>query len=146
MKVIVCGGRDYDNTRVFFREMDRLHRDFGPFAEIIHGGAKGADTLAGNWSLSRLKKLATVVPVRADDWSNIKAPGAIVKETPNGTKYNAAAGPARNEKMLREHWPAYVLAFPGGDGTQNMIDLARDAGKLVEGGLIVKVFRIGEKK
>ena len=38
------------------------------------------------------------------------------------------AGPIRNQRMLDEGKPDLVVAFPGGKGTNGMIDLARNAG------------------
>jgi len=42
--------------------------------------------------------------------------------------YNAAAGAIRNEKMAVEGKPDLIIAFPGGPGTKNMIDVARRKG------------------
>ena len=128
MKVLVCGGRDYENRRVFFREMDRLHQERGPFREVICGGYRGADTLAAHWSLERLRIHANIFNVDPREWSDIKAPGAIVKKMPSGKKYNAAAGPWRNARMLRDGKPNLVIAFPGGDGTKDMIQQSERAG------------------
>lgn len=38
-----------------------------------------------------------------------------------GKLYDAAAGPYRNERMLREGRPEYAIAFPGGRGTRDMM-------------------------
>ena len=43
-------------------------------------------------------------------------------------KHGKAAGPIRNRKMLQDGKPDLVLAFPGGRGTANMVELATDAG------------------
>ena len=41
------------------------------------------------------------------------------------TKYGKSAGPIRNAEMLRFGKPQLVVAFPGGDGTENMIGQAK---------------------
>lgn len=45
IRALVCGGRDFDNVHLVNQFLDEL----GP-AEICHGAAKGADTLAGAWA------------------------------------------------------------------------------------------------
>jgi len=42
-------------------------------------------------------------------------------------KHGKAAGPIRNQEMLDQH-PDFVLAFPGGNGTADMVARARRAG------------------
>jgi hypothetical protein len=43
-------------------------------------------------------------------------------------RFGREAGPMRNARMLAEGKPNLVVAFPGGPGTRNMVDLARRAG------------------
>lgn len=111
MKVLVCGGRKYDNRERVFEVLDALNLAYGVTA-IIAGGATGADQLAYEWSLSRLKS-AWIYPAKWDS-------------------YGKAAGPIRNAIMLREGKPDLVVAFPGGRGTKNMIQQAIDKGVKVE--------------
>jgi hypothetical protein len=47
------------------------------------------------------------------------------------TTYRRAAGPIRNGQMLAEGEPRWVIAFPGGRGTADMIRRARAAGYIV---------------
>lgn len=75
---------------------------------VIHGGASGADNIAGRWAfLAGIREY-----VFGADWAT----------------HGKAAGPIRNQKMLDEGKPNLVVAFPGGKGTANMINLAADAG------------------
>ena len=103
MKVLVCGGRDFDDIRLVEKTLDAIE-----VAEIIEGGRKGADRLAREWAEAR------GIPVRTfkADWR----------------RYGRGAGPKRNEQMLDEGKPDLVVAFPGGKGTENMIRLAQAAG------------------
>lgn len=112
-KVLVCGGRDYRDTKQFDRAMCELD-NYVCIGEIIHGGANGADTMAGCWG----QKHNIPVTVFPAEWG----------------KYGRRAGPLRNEQMLREGKPDYVIAFPGGRGTAHMVRIAKEAG--------VKVFEI----
>lgn len=107
-RVLICGGRDFTDARKFGLLMQDTNERYGPFAEVIHGGARGADRLAAQWAV------AERIPVREfpADW----------------TAHGRAAGPIRNEQMLREGKPDLVVAFEGGRGTANMVALARAAG------------------
>ena len=107
MKLLVCGGRDYANTRALNEALDAIHRERN-VTRLIHGAARGADSLAAAWAHSR------GVPVTAfpADWAT----------------HGKAAGFRRNETMLRQGKPDLVVAFPGGKGTAHMVRLARAAG------------------
>jgi len=110
MRVIVSGGREFTDEDMLFAALDRFHAE-QPISLLIHGAARGADTLAGAWAKSRS------VPVAAfpADW----------------TKHGRAAGPIRNRQMLDEGRPDAVIAFPGGTGTANMKSQARAQGAKV---------------
>ena len=107
MKVLVCGGRRYKDALTLGSWLGGIHKD-SPITEIIEGGATGADDLARKFG--EFQK----IPVRTfrADW---KALGN-------------SAGPVRNRQMLEEGKPDLVVAFPGGNGTANMVDQARKAG------------------
>lgn len=107
LRVIVCGGRDYSHRNHVFGALDRLHRERG-IACVIHGGAGGADSLAGEWA---------------------EGAGVPVQRFPADWKVSArAAGPLRNARMIAEGQPDGVVAFPGGKGTADMIAQAEAAG------------------
>ena len=105
-RVLVCGGRDYSDEARVFSELDAEHAN-APITLLIHGGATGADTLAGKWAAAR--KIA-VRPFPA-----------------NWFKHGQSAGPIRNRDMLTQGKPHMVIAFPGGRGTADMINAARAA-------------------
>lgn len=107
MRVLVCGGRDYANKPWLFTAMMTLNMKRGPFTEVIHGGAGGADSMAGEWA----REHSVRIRVFLADW----------------TRYGKRAGPIRNQQMLDER-PDLVVAFPGGRGTADMVRRARAAG------------------
>jgi len=110
MRILVCGGRDYNDRKAVFKALDFMHAQY-PITLIIHGDAKGADSLAGEWAKER---------------------GIECKPFPaDWTRYKNAAGPIRNTQMLAEGKPQGVLAFPGGNGTADMIKKSIKAGLLV---------------
>lgn len=112
MRLIVCGGRDYSNEKHITETLDRIHKK-KPITMIIEGGADGADKLAGEWADKNLIPRVTC---------------------PANWKYlDKAAGPRRNAVMLSLN-PEGVVAFPGGRGTEDMINQAFQRG--------VKIMRV----
>jgi len=107
MRVLVCGGRDYDDDDRVFSVLNNYDADHN-FTALIEGGATGADSAAKRWA--QIGKLP-IFTFRAD-WK----------------KHGKAAGPIRNERMIIEGRPDLVIAFPGGRGTRNMIETARRHG------------------
>lgn len=111
MRVLVCGGRYFLDDVLLFRYLDdlhgRLHVDV-----LIHGAARGADSLAGQWANDR----TVPVEVYPADWD----------------RHRRRAGYLRNVQMLREGRPDLVVAFSGGIGTAMMVRLAGEAGVRVE--------------
>lgn len=106
MKVLVCGGRDFDRTDVLCDALDRAHA-LRRVLIVIHGDARGADRLGRAWA-ERRGVLHAAVPA---PWNT----------------YGGAAGPIRNAGMLLLG-PDLVVAFPGGAGTAHMMGEARRAG------------------
>lgn len=131
MKVLVCGGRNYRDSARVFEALDYLNGR-KPIKLLIHGAASGADRLGEKWANAR--------GVEPDGypaaWGDLTARDAVIKHRPDGAAYNANAGPARNAKMLEMGKPDFVVAFPGGHGTANMISQARMKG--------VKVFEVAD--
>lgn len=105
MKIIVCGGRDYDNAEYMTTVLDELHAAT-EITSVVHGDARGADRMAAMWAH---RNGIEVIPYPAD-W----------------TRYGDGAGHIRNAEMLQEN-PQMVIAFPGGGGTANMVKIAKKA-------------------
>ena len=106
MRVLVCGGRDYQDKDKVFAVLDEIHSQT-PISAIVHGCARGADTLGSDWAW-----------VRGIDEERYPA---------NWKLYGKKAGPLRNQQML-DTKPDLVIAFPGGCGTYHMINISREAG------------------
>lgn len=103
MRILVCGGRDYDNYEHVKRVMDSLKSQHTEFI-LIEGGASGADTLSRIW--------ANNVGIKCETY------------TANWSRDGRSAGPIRNELMLSTGINL-VVAFPGGRGTNHMVTIAR---------------------
>jgi UDP-N-acetylmuramoylalanine-D-glutamate ligase len=114
-RVLVCGGRNYRDTRTVSRVLDKL--DPKP-TMIIQGGADGADACASLYA-SRRKIDERVF------WADWK-------------KHGRAAGPIRNQQMLDEGKPDLVVAFPGSVGTADMVRRAK-----AEGVRVIEVNHMG---
>ena len=110
MRILVCGGRDYNDKEVIREKLTALKHMY-PDAVLVHGGAPGADSMAG-WIGGTV---GFEVEVHIAHWA----------------KYGKAAGPIRNQEML-DSGIDLVVAFPGGSGTADMVERARDAGVSVE--------------
>lgn len=113
MKILVCGGRN-------FTDEDRLHaildqccvgffQELNEHAEIISGGASGADKMAAKFAKGRGIISTVVLP----DWG----------------KHKKAAGFIRNQAMI-DLSPNLVIAFWDGKskGTKDTITRAKKKG------------------
>ena len=113
MRILVCGGRDYDDWKAVYAALDRLHAERG-ITLIIHGACQqkgmlaGADRWAEKWAQDR----------------EVPYVGVPARWAEGGNK----AGPERNARMLNEWRPDGVMAFPGGRGTNDMKVKAKAAG------------------
>lgn len=103
-KVIVCGGRDYENWQHVHSELNALHKQL-KITHVIHGDAPGADKAGGRWA-------------REHGVQEIVCPS-------NWDKHGTRGGPLRNQAML-QLVPDLVLAFPGGRGTADMTRQANE--------------------
>ena len=62
------------------------------------------------------------------EWDNVDRPCAVTRYHPDGKPYDVLAGFVRNQRMIDEGKPDLCVAFPGGDGTADMVKRARAAG------------------
>ena len=111
-KIIVAGGRDFNNYEFLSSKLDELFEKFPDFKKhqitIISGMAKGADTLAIRY---------------ADEHKLTK-----ILFPANWKKYPLIAGFLRNEDMLSI--ATHLIAFWDGksSGTKHMIEIAKKKG------------------
>lgn len=114
VKLLICGGREYQDYPHLHQKIDQFRKyikdNFGQdLGSIIHGGAKGADTLAGKYALDNQLK-HQVFPAQWD-------------------LHGKSAGPKRNAEMLAQD-PHYVIGFFGGTGTKHMVNIAKAKGTM----------------
>ena len=105
-RIIVCGGRDFVDWPKLANALETLHYR-RPITILVHGGAPGADKMAGQWALQF---------------------GLEVEEFPAAWKEQGpSAGPERNQRMV-DAGAHGVIAFPGGRGTADCCRRAEAAG------------------
>lgn len=105
--VLVTGGRDYRDKAHVWATLDSVALYHPGFA-VVQGGARGADALAKAWAIARGHPGFTVDAC----WGY----------------YGDLAGGMRNGWMLKFMQPDFVIFFPGGTGTSDMVRRAKVAG------------------
>lgn len=119
--VLICGGRYYNNIDNVYNILDEVKNTIdtnnsilnsNQSLKIVNGGAKGADKLSTLWA----KENNIHIDIFEADW----------------TIHGKAAGPIRNRLMFETSKPDIIIAFNGGNGTKNMIQLALTHGYLKE--------------
>lgn len=103
LKILVTGGREYSNRPFVFSALDHVHHARG-ISLVIHGAARGADTIAGEWAASRGVEQMPF-PISPEEWRRL----------------GLVAGPMRNHRMLLIGKPDGVIAFRGGAGTADQV-------------------------
>lgn len=106
-RILIAGGRDFRYQKFLFRTMDRLTESIDKPIVVIHGDAKGADRLGRDWAKFRNHKIETFPA--------------------NWKKHGRSAGPIRNQQMLDEGKPHKVVVFPGGTGSEHMMNITENA-------------------
>lgn len=113
-EIVICitGGRYDANRRPLHPPLAQLLAFWRLFwfqlrADVLgHGNAIGTDQNVARWALDRSRGKLELRPCPVD--VSIDGPWP-------------AAGHRRNERMLREHKPAALIAFPGGRGTEGCV-------------------------
>lgn len=113
IQVMVTGSRTYSNQEKVRYALRKIDSVYNGNITLIHGGAKGADSLADR----EAQILGWGIRIFHADWET------------HGKK----AGPIRNQEMIDER-PNIVLAFPEkrSVGTWDAIKRAKKAGIRVE--------------
>lgn len=110
MRVLVTGDRNWDDAKIITEALQALPDD-GCLHIIIHGAARGADSIAADIAM-RLGMTPAAFPAK---WK----------------EYGRAAGPIRNQQMLDEGQPELILAFHddllNSKGTKDMVRRALKA-------------------
>lgn len=121
MRILITGGRDWDDEEAIRHVLESIVAKAYSCLSVkkmvvIHGGAAGADTIAGKIA-KELGMQEEVYPVTQEEWDTIGPP----------------AGPLRNQRMLDKGKPDVAHAFIMGKsvGTLDMIERIMGAGVLL---------------
>jgi hypothetical protein len=107
-RIAFTGGANYQNHRLIWEVMDRVHEKY-PDLVVLHGGFDtGAELIVDKWA------------------SNRKVP--VVHFKPNFVKFSKKAAPFKRNDTILEEMPAGVIHFPGGGIQDNLADKARKLG------------------
>lgn len=113
--VCVCGGREFSDRKPMVEVIRFLHQFYGADLRVMHGDQRGADKMAGGIA----EDLGIPVKPFPADWDHL----------------GKAAGGIRNGQMVeymemcrRKQHTVQVVAFPGNDGTRDMIRRSIRAG------------------
>lgn len=111
MRLLICGSRDWtDYNKIYFHVADLTHQT--NIEVVIDGQANGADSL-GHLVAKRL------------NLNTLRFPA-------NWKQYGRAAGVIRNQQMLDEGKPTFVLAFhhdlKASRGTKDMVNRCKKYG------------------
>ncbi len=110
MRLLICGSRDWTNKELIKKEILEILQS-QPIEVVIHGGCRGADWMAGKVA----KELNIPVEEYLADWQT----------------HGKSAGPKRNQKMLDDGKPTFVVAFHDdideSKGTKDMVTRAKKA-------------------
>jgi len=111
MKILVCGGRNWNDWPKLKAHLDAYANGSAESIHVIEGGAHGADIMGRQWAIGK-KVTYTEVPA---DWKT----------------HGKAAGPIRNRQML-DMAPDVVLAFhvdlAASKGTKDCVEEAKRRG------------------
>jgi hypothetical protein len=113
MKILVCGDRNWKNIKIILKVLLKEKKSSKTKITVVHGAAKGADTIAGQVAL-KLKMNVKLYPAQ---WQ----------------LYGRAAGFIRNRQMLDENPDiSKVIAFHNNisesKGTKDMLKISKKRG------------------
>jgi hypothetical protein len=107
MRVLICGGRHFEDAETVHRELVRLHWQ-RPIQVLVHGSVTG-------------------VGIAAEAWARRNGV-SVVRYPPNWEYFGKRAEGIRNAFMLEDSRPDLVLSFPGGRHTADLVYRASAGG------------------
>ena len=110
MRLLVCGGRHFEDAEMVHNELTALHWR-KPISVVVHGSIAGVGIIAEAWA--RRHGIA------------------VVRYPPNWEFYGKKAEGLRSDFMLTDSRPDFVVAFPGGRHTADLVQRAINVGLAV---------------
>ena len=127
MKIIVAGGRDFDDQEYMAKCLNEVYESgvVTSTPELVCGMAKGADLMAKGI----FENEGLVVHKRPADWKDMSEP--CVRKVNKYGEYNPLAGMKRNHKMGDESKLAVVFWNKRSKGSKDMIKYMKSLNKPV---------------
>ncbi len=110
MRLLVCGGHHFEDAEMVHHELTALHWR-KPISVVVHGSIAGVGIIAEAWA--RRHGIA------------------VVRYPPNWEFYGKKAEGLRSDFMLTDSRPDFVVAFPGGRHTADLVQRAINVGLAV---------------
>lgn len=110
MRLLVCGGRHFEDAEMVHHELTALHWR-KPISVVVHSSIAGVGIIAEAWA--RRHGIA------------------VVRYPPNWEFYGKKAEGLRSDFMLTDSRPDFVVAFPGGRHTADLVQRAINVGLAV---------------
>jgi hypothetical protein len=107
MRVLICAGRHYSDIGMSRQVLD-AYNNVQRITVLVHGG----NQFLGS---------------EIEDWAR-EAGADIVRYPPNWQLHGKQAERRRNQFMLLDSKPDVVIALPGGEDTDELVEHARTAG------------------
>lgn len=128
--LIIFGSRRLKNYRFLKQSLDRLLQNVHKRIVVVRSGhAEGTDELGERYTQEVLRIEPEIYVAL---WNNVAVPGAIIKQRPDGSSYNHAAGVQRNERMIvgrdgrvATHAIGFKPDYCESKGTDDMIERCR---------------------
>lgn len=121
MIVLVTGGRGFMLSGFVKKVLDRMHAE-RPITLIVHGAC--GDTMEA----PRGRPAYQGADAWAHDWATANNVPTRVYPAAWRTLGKTRAGKERNRRMFISTMPDLVIAFPGGNGTEDMVKFAKQCG------------------
>lgn len=117
IKVIIAGGRDFNNFELLVAKVDNILKSSHPNVEIVSGGQISISPYGSKYGADYFGEVyATIMRYK------------ITRFKADWEKYGKSAGPIRNKEMA-DYSDALIAFWDGkSKGTKGMISLANDKG------------------
>ena len=133
MRILVCGGRGYGQINVNYTvgQIAKYKEQLEEFIQALREFSFGVCYLRDNFFpndeevtfVTGMAYGADQLPLYWEYLPNV----TVEKYPPKWDEHGKAAGPIRNQQML-DTGVDLVIAFPGGNGTADMVRRAKKAG------------------
>jgi hypothetical protein len=126
-RYIVTGDRHWDCIDVAVRILSSIRSRHDNTFVVVHGAARGVDSAFAE----ACRRLGIEDEPHPAKWDDLTHPEAVIKAHPDGRKYNANAGPIRNQEMVdlgAEYAIAVQKDLPNSKGTRDCVERCLKAG------------------